>query len=76
MASPFAGLAAEAHKLEADAIAIFHTDAAKVSAQVKANLTATRADIEAAIQNVDPAIKAAVLNAINALEKAALDALV
>jgi ABC-type transporter Mla subunit MlaD len=76
MSNPLSALAAEAHKLGADAVAVFHHDAAKIEAAVTANVAATKADLEKAIASLPPEIQSAVQNAINAMEKAALDALV
>jgi hypothetical protein len=82
MSNPLAALAAEAHKLGADAVAVFHHDAEKVEAEVHDGITAVQADVAngksfllKAVENEAPEIKAAVENSLNGLEKMLLTSL-
>lgn len=72
MHNPFAALAAEARKLEADAVVLFHKDLAVVAADIRAAVSKTKADVEASVAAATPDIKLAAENAAKLLEQAIL----
>lgn len=72
MANPFAELAAAAHRLEADAVVVFHKDLNKVVEDVKTALATAETDARTAVANAQPEIKAAVDQALTLADQAIL----
>jgi hypothetical protein len=75
MASPFSALAAEARKLEADAVVLFHKDISVLSQAVHAALATAEEDARQAVAAASPEIKAASDAALKVVEQAILAAL-
>ena len=74
--NPFSAIAAEARKLEADVLVIFHKDIVKVSDAVRAAIEQATTDTEQALVNAAPDIRQAAENAVKMVELAVLNALV